>query len=164
MLLKSSLQDFETKHALAFPQNSLKVAMDIHKKTIILLYTRSCRVRGISDQVSTTKKGEALQLLQHHLLILNCTKQPSLNLQYQVKDLSIDNVLVFIIKNHEQYLSSQDLEKLRAVNELHNNIISDVLELRLVDFLSLKNLRFEYADQLSICQTRVLLATAGLIH
>jgi hypothetical protein len=81
-----------------------------------------------------------------------------------VKDLSIDNVLVFIIKKHEQYLSSQDLENLRAVSKLHNEMITDALKLRWVDFLSLKNLRFDYADQLSICQTRVLLATARLIH
>ncbi len=81
-----------------------------------------------------------------------------------MKDLSIANVLVFIIKNHEQYLLSQDLENLRAASKLHNKMISDVLGLRLVDFLSLKNLRFDYADQLSICQTRVLLTTTGLIH
>ncbi len=43
-------------------------------------------------------------------------------------------------------------------------MISDVLKLRSADFLSLNNLRFDYADQLSICQTRVLLATARLIH
>jgi hypothetical protein len=128
--LKLPLQDFETKHALAFLQNSLKVATGINKNSIILLYTSLCRVRGISDQVSTTKKGDALQFLQHHQLILNCTLQPSLDLQYQVKDLSIDNVLVFIIKNQEQCLSSQDLENLRAVSKLHNEMVSDVLELR----------------------------------
>jgi hypothetical protein len=71
---KPLLQDFETKHALAFPQNLLKVAMGINKKSIISLYTSSCRVRGISDQVSTTKKGEALQFPQHHQLILKCMK------------------------------------------------------------------------------------------
>jgi hypothetical protein len=79
---KPLLQDFETKHALAFLQNLPKVATGIDKNSIILLYTSLCRVRGISDQVSITKKGEALQFPEHHQLILNCTMHPSLDLQY----------------------------------------------------------------------------------
>ncbi len=77
--------------------------------------------------------------------------QPSLNLQYPVQ-------------NHKLYLSSQDLENLKAVSELYNKMISDVLELSLVNFLSLKNPRLNYAEQQNICHHRVLLATASLIH
>jgi hypothetical protein len=54
--LKPPLQDFEIKHASAFPQNLLNVATGINKDSIISLYTSSCRVHGISNQVSTTKK------------------------------------------------------------------------------------------------------------
>ena len=90
--------------------------------------------------------------------------RPSLNLQYRVKDLSIENVLVFIIKNHEAYLSSQDITSLMQVNTLFEEMISDVIELRSVDFSPLKNPRLNYADQQSICPNRVTLATAGLIY
>jgi hypothetical protein len=43
-------------------------------------------------------------------------------------------------------------------------MISDVLELRSVDFLSLKNPRLNYAEQQNICHQRVLLATTDLIY
>ncbi len=75
----------------------------------------------------------------------------------------IKNVLVFIIKDHEEYLSSQDLMNLKQVSEFYNVMILDILELRLVDFSSLKNPSLDYAEQQSICPDRVMLATAGLI-
>jgi hypothetical protein len=81
-----------------------------------------------------------------------------------VRDLSIKNVLVFLIKNHKLYLSSQDLENLKAVSELYNEMISDILELRSVIFLSLKNPRLNYAEQQNIRHQRVLLATTSLIY
>ena len=43
-------------------------------------------------------------------------------------------------------------------------MISDVIELRSIDFSPLKIPRLNYADQQSICPHRVSLATAGLIH
>ena len=91
--------------------------------------------------------------------------QPSLDLQYRVRDLSIENVLVFIVKHHEAYLSSQDLSSLKQVNTLFEEMISDVIELWSIDFSwPLKIPRLNYADQQSICPHRVSLATAGLIH
>ena len=90
--------------------------------------------------------------------------RPSLDLQYRVKDLSIENVLVFIIRDHEAYLSSQDITSLKQVNTLFKEMISDVIELRSIDFSPLKIPRLNYADQQSICPNRVTLATAGLIH
>ena len=90
--------------------------------------------------------------------------RPSLDLQYRVKDLSIENVLVFIIRNHEAYLSSQDITSLKQINTLFEEMISDVIELRSIDFSPLKIPRLNYADQQSICPNRVTLATAGLIY
>jgi hypothetical protein len=81
-----------------------------------------------------------------------------------VRDFSIKNVLVFIIKHHEAYLSSQDLTSLKQVIALFEEMISDVIELRLIDFSPLKIPRLNYAEQQSICPHRVSLATAGLIH
>ncbi len=94
---KPLLQDFEIKHASAFPQNLPKVAIGVDKDSIISLYTSLCRVCGISNQVSTTKKGETLHFPQHHHLISNCMMPPSLDLQYHVQKLSIKNVLIFVM-------------------------------------------------------------------
>ncbi len=162
---KLLLHEFESKQALAFPQNLPKVATGINKDSVILLYTSLCRDHGIFNQVSTTTKGEALQFPQHHQLILTCMMRPSLDLQYQVQDLLIENVLVFIIKDHEQYLSSQDLMNLKQVSELYNEMILDILKLRLIEFLSLETPRLDYAEQQSIYpEDRLTLATAGLIY
>jgi hypothetical protein len=163
MPLKPSLHEFESKQALAFPQNLPKVATGINKDSVILFYTSSCQDHGIFNQVSTTKKGEALQYPQHHKFILNCMMRPSLDLQYQVWDLSIKFLLLLIIKDHEQYLSSQDLMNLKQVSELYNEIVLDVLKLRSIDLLSLETPRLYYAEQQSIFPDRVTLATAGLI-
>jgi hypothetical protein len=43
-------------------------------------------------------------------------------------------------------------------------MINDVLGLRFVDFSSLKNPRFDYAEQMSRSSARVDLATACMIH
>ncbi len=72
--------------------------------------------------------------------------RPSLDLQYRVQDLLIENVLVFIIKYYLQYLSNQERMNLKQVSEHYNEMILDVLELRSVDFLSLENPRLDYAD------------------
>jgi hypothetical protein len=162
--LKLSVQELDSNQALAFPPNLPKVASGINKDSIISSYTISCKTFGVSKQVSTTKKGEALQYPPHHQLILNCTMRPSLDLQYRVQDLSIENVLVFIIKHHEAYLSSQDLTSLKQVNTLFEEMILDVIELRSIDFSPLKIPRLNYAEQQSICPHRVSLATADLIH
>ena len=73
-------------------------------------------------------------------------------------------MLVFIVKHYEAYLSSQDLSSPKQVNALFKEMISDVIELRSIDFSPLKIPRLNYADQQSICPHRVSLATAGLIH
>ncbi len=53
---------------------------------------------------------------------------------------------------------------LKQASELYNEMILDILELRLVDFLSLKYPRLDYAEQQSICPDRVTLAITGLIY
>jgi len=93
---KPSVQELKFNQALAFPTNFPKVASGIDKDSIISSYTNSCEKLGVSKQVSTTKKGEALHHPPHHQLILNCTMRPSLDLQYRVWDLSIENVLVLL--------------------------------------------------------------------
>ncbi len=50
----------------------------------------------------------------------------SLNHQYQVDDLHLDNGMIFIVKNYELYLSSEDLDNLKWVNASYSSMNSDV--------------------------------------
>ncbi len=85
-------------------------------------------------------------------------------------DLSLDNAIMLIIKNHEQYdFSGEDLlnlskVNLSKVNKLYGDMIKDVLRLRSKDFSALKKPRINYALQLSISPKQVDLATACCIH
>jgi hypothetical protein len=90
--------------------------------------------------------------------------QPSMSLYYRVKDLHFDNVVVFLIKWHELYLMTNELENVKSLNKLYCEIIENVLQLRFVDFLSLKLPRLDYAEQTKISDKRVDLATACSIH
>ena len=63
---KPSVQELEFNQALAFPPNLPKVASGIDKDSIISSYTNSCKKLGVSNQVSTTKRGEVLHHPPHH--------------------------------------------------------------------------------------------------
>jgi hypothetical protein len=91
--------------------------------------------------------------------------KPSPDHQYPVMDLSLDNIIMFIVKNHKQYdFLGEDLLNLSKVNRLYGNMIKDVLRLRSKDFSELKKPRLNYAAQLSISPEQVDLATACCIH
>ena len=91
--------------------------------------------------------------------------KPSFDHQYQASIISLDNIIVFVVKNYEQYfLEVEDLYNLSKVNRLYGNMVNDVLRLRLLDFLEIKKPRFDYAKQLSISPERVDLISASCIH
>jgi hypothetical protein len=90
--------------------------------------------------------------------------KPSGNLQYQVKDLHFDNIVVFLIKNQDMYLTDVEINSLKNVNRMYQEIIKDILLLRSIDFSMLKLPRFDYAKQTKISLNRVDLATACAIY
>jgi hypothetical protein len=72
--------------------------------------------------------------------------KPSLDHQYQASIISLDNVIVFVVKNYKQYfLEVEDLYNLLKVNQLYGDMVNNVLRLRLLDFLEIKKPRFDYA-------------------
>jgi hypothetical protein len=80
-------------------------------------------------------------------------------------DLSLNNVIMLIVKNHEQYdFLGEDLLNLSKVDKLYGNMIKDVLHLRSKNFSELKKPRFNYAAQLSISPEQVELTMACCIH
>ena len=81
--------------------------------------------------------------------------KPSRNLQYRVKDLRFDNIVVFLLKDQASYLSVDDVENIRKISDLHRVMVDDVLQLRGIDFSEVKLSRYDYADQTKISQERV---------
>jgi len=86
--------------------------------------------------------------------------KPSRNLQYRVKDLRFDNIVVFLLKDQASYLSVDDVENIRKISNLHRTMVDDVFRLRRIDFSKVRLPRYDYADQTEISQERVDLATA----
>ena len=97
-------------------------------------------------------------------LVRDCSMKPSLNHQYRVSDLCLDNVIVELIKTPESFLTNEDVSSLAETNSLYREMISDVINLRAIDFTALKEPRFGYAEQLAIDPVRVDMATACAIH
>ena len=90
--------------------------------------------------------------------------KPSRNLQYQVKDLRFDNIVVFLLKNQGSYLSVDDIENIRKTSKMHCSMVDDFLQLRGINFSKVKLPRYDYAEQTKILQERNDLATACAIH
>ncbi len=149
--------------------NKGKVAVSIDKNSILSDYEKFCLLKGITSQVSSSiKAGElqpSLKSPPHHCLVNNCKMKPSLDHQYQASIISLNNVVVFVVKNYEQYfLEVEDLYNLSKVNQPYGNIVNNVLRLRLLDFLEIKKPRFDYAEQLSISPEQGNLISASCIH
>jgi hypothetical protein len=90
--------------------------------------------------------------------------KPSRNLQYLVKNLHFDNILVFLIKNQDACLTDEEINSLKDVNRIYQEMINDILRLRSIDFSMLKLPRLSYAYQTKISLNRVDLATACTIY
>jgi hypothetical protein len=90
--------------------------------------------------------------------------KPSRNLQYRVKNLHFDNILVFLIKNQDAYLRDVEMKSLKDVNRMYQEMINNILQLRSIHLSMLKLPRFDYAHQTKISLNRVDLATACAIY
>ena len=80
------------------PDQQLKVSVGINKNLILSEYQEFCIKKGHRDQAYTVVKGKTPQIMTyptHHRLIADCKMKPSTNLYYRVKDLHVDNVVIF---------------------------------------------------------------------
>jgi hypothetical protein len=146
-----------------------KMPSKIDKNSILTAYGESCRIKGFNNQeTSTTVKGELQSTPNyppHHRLVINCKMKLSLDHQYEVSIVSLDNIIVFAVKNYKKYfLEAEDLHNLSKVSRVYGDMVNSVLHLRSHDFLELKKPRLDYAAQLSISPTRVNLAMACFIY
>jgi hypothetical protein len=125
------------------PPDKSKVAVGINKNLILSDYAKFCKLKGISTQVSSsTNAGElqpSTQFPPHNCLVNDCKMKPNLGLQYQASIISLEHVIVLVVKNYEQYfLEVEDLYNLSKVNQLYGDMVNNVLCLRSQDFLELK--------------------------
>ncbi len=97
-------------------------------------------------------------------LVCNCSMKPSNNHQYQVMDLVLDNIIVWVLSPQELYLSLNDIENLSSINSLYCKMVHDIMRLKEMDFLKLREPRIGYAKQEKIQQSHVDMATAAMIH
>jgi hypothetical protein len=70
-------------------------------------------------------------------LVRGCSMKPSLNHQYMVSDLSLNNVIVEVLKSSESFLRDEDVANLAEINSLCREMVHDVVELRTLVFYQL---------------------------
>ena len=163
---KTAAVEIKRLESLASVPKQQKVSSGIDKNSTLATYQDSCIEKGIPGYVTTAikcKTSPPPTYPSHYQLIANCKMKPSSNLYYRVKDLRLDNVIIFVVRNYESYLSDDELLNLKSLNSKYCEMINDVLRLRFVDFSSLKIPLFGYADQAIISQEQVELATACAI-
>jgi hypothetical protein len=131
-----------------------KLSNPINKNAIIAEYDASSQKRGIKDIVSTAKKGEptTIPIIYPSItqLVRGCLMKPSLNHQYRVSDLCLDNVIVELIKSSKFFLTNEDTMSLSKVNSLYQEMTHGVTNLRMMDFTRLREPRIGYAEQTTI--------------
>jgi hypothetical protein len=81
-----------------------------------------------------------------------------------VSDVVLDNVVVKLLKPFESFLTDKDVANLSKVNCLYQEMIHDVVRLRILDFSQLLEPRIGYAEQTAIQPSRVDMAMACAIH
>jgi hypothetical protein len=81
-----------------------------------------------------------------------------------VDDPSLKNVIVILIKDVISILCDEEILHMRYLSKLFNEVIVDVLRLRILDFLPLLVPQIGYATQESISQICMDFATVRMIH
>jgi hypothetical protein len=87
---------------LAFESSAApKISQKISINDIISKYNKACRQRGHVGQVASITKGEPTTPPTTYPTIFqlnfNCSMKPSLDHQYQVKDLLLDKIVVIVL-------------------------------------------------------------------
>ena len=97
-------------------------------------------------------------------LVRQSTMKPSLDKSYRVMDLKFDNVVTTVIKEMGHWLSPQDFVNLSMASKTLQVIVPETLRLLSVDFTPLLEPRLNYQDQTEVCEKRIDMASALMIH
>lgn len=123
----------ETPSAIA--RTSISVSANVDKNKVIDCYSDYCKTLGFTESV-TTKKGENQQPTSmlhhpskypsHYQLVRDSRMKPSLDAQYRIDDLSLDNVIVILLHKYPNNFDPSDVTSLSQVNTLYNEMVTDV--------------------------------------
>ena len=110
------------------------ISVGIDKNAIIESYTQDCsKKEGLSHPVASPNKGEPTNKPTKYpivaQLVHNCQMKPSLDHQYGVKDLVLQNIIVILLWESDGFLSSIQIKNLSAMNHLYNEVTRDVCSL-----------------------------------
>ncbi len=145
-----------------------KLSHPINKNAIIFNYNVSCQERGMKHNIATVRKGEPTTKPINYptisQLVRECSMKPSLDHQYRVENLSLDNVIMEVLKSTESFMTDEDVANLAEVNSLYREMVRDFVKLRTLDFSELREPRIGYAEQTEIQFSRVDMATVCAIH
>ncbi len=108
-----------------------KISQRINKNDIISKYDKACNLKGHVGQVASITKGDTTTPPTTYptifQLVRNCLMKPSLDHQYQVKDLSLDNIVVIVLQKFEDYLSREDVNNLAKLTSLYQEMVPNVI-------------------------------------
>ena len=166
---KATNSEISKLQAVVLSSETTSISVGIDKNAIIEEYTQACsKKEGISCQFTSSNKGEPTNKPTTYptiaQLVRDCQMKPSLNHQYRVEDLVLQNVIVILLQESDGFLLPIDIKNLSVVNRLYNKVIHDVHLFQNLDFLPLLEPRIGYANQQAISQACVNMATAAMIH
>ncbi len=123
---------------------------------ILNKYSLACQKNGTLHRTAAVKQGEPTKKPTTYptieQLVRDCKMKPSLNHQYRVDDLTLDNVIVILMREKTSYLSPICLANILILNKLYCEMTRDVFRLRDLIFSPLKSPRYDYESQEKISQ------------
>jgi hypothetical protein len=137
-----------------------KLSEPINKNAIISEFDASCQKKGTKCKAPSINPTNYPTIYQ---LVRGCSTKTSLNHQYQVGDLSLDYVIVVLLKSLKSYHTNKEVANLSKVNLLYQEMVQDIVMFRTLDFSKLQEPRTGYAEQTAIKSSHVRIATACAI-
>ena len=135
------------------------VAGTKHKRAILAEYEATYRTGP--DSITTRKKGE---LVIPDPYDSRKQMRPSLDKQYRVIEVTLENVIATVLKEFHESFDNQDLRNLTCLSKDFASFIPNIVRWLKIDFSSLRDTRYDYESQSKISTHRVEMASAAMVH
>ena len=126
------------------------------KRRILDQYERTYGA-GYPDSIITKKKGKLDDSLPLPRM------RPALDKYYRVDTITLHNVITIVMRDYAAFAPTE-LSAIRQLDKDFAVFVPKVLEWLKVDFLPLREPRYDYEDQTRIDPRRVLMANAAMVH
>ena len=135
------------------------VAGTKHKRAILAEYEATYRTGP--DSITTRKKGE---LVIPDPYDSRKRMRPSLDKQYRVIEVTLENVIATVLKEFHESFDNQDFRNLTCLSKDFASFIPNIVRWLKIDFSSLRDTRYDYESQSKISTHRVEMASAAMVH